>query len=832
MVGWNTRLVNVLVINKAKQNILCTVELNKIKFYCTIVYASNNGAERRDLWKELAMQKQFVKNDPWVILGDFNVTINASEHSSGSSGKTIDMAEFNDWSLIKSSSTVLLFMLVTMVLKEEIYGKNWLCKSSCKKSSLGDFNVTINASEHSSGSSGKTIDMAEFNDAINSLEVEEICSSGFQFTWTKSLKNPKCKILKKLDRILVNDEFMQKFQSAHGVFLPYMISYHSPAVLHIKNGVPKKKSSFRFNNFVVEKPEFLKLVDEAWREEMQGCYMYKIVKKLKKLKGPLKKLSWSKGNVFENVSKLKEKLSNVQAHVDKNPHDEKLKIEAVNTLNEFVEASKDELNMLQQKTKIKWLNEGDKNTAFFHGILKSRRSKSRVEVIKNEDGVSFEGEDVNIQFVKHFESFFGKVDNTSCINESMFKKKLSNEDARSMISEVTDKEIKEAMFDIDSNKASGPGGFTSEFFKRVWDIIGMEVCLAIKEFFYNGKLLGEVNSTLIALIPKVNSPSKISEFRPISCCNVIYKCISKILTNRIKSGLDKIVHINQSAFIPGRHIQDNILIAQELLRGYNRKNGSKRCAMQIDIQKAYDTVSWSFLEDTLGNFGFHRKMGDPMSPYLFTLVMEVLSLSMEKNIEDSNGFGYHFGCKELKLSHMCFADDLLVLCKGNKESIEVIKRSLEEFSKASGLVPNLGKSIIFFGSINERDKIDLLQVMPFKCGKLPVRYLGVPLLAKKLGVKDCKVLCDKVEERINTWRNKTLSYAGRIQLIASVLSSMQQYWASVYLLPNTVINDLEKLFKRFLWNAGDSARGKVRVAWKVVCRPKDQGGLGIKSLKK
>nr|GEW19040.1 hypothetical protein [Tanacetum cinerariifolium] len=122
--------------------------------------------------------------------------------------------------------------------------------------------------------------------------------------------------------------------------------------------------------------------------------------------------------------------------------------------------------------------------------------------------------------------------------------------------------------------------------------------------------------------------------------------------------------------------------------------------------------------------------------------------------------------------------------------IEVIKKSPEEFSKASGLVTNLGKSIIFFGSINERDMFDLLQVLPFKCGKLSVRYLSVPLLAKKLG-----------------------------------------YWASVYLLPTTVINDLEKLFKKFLWNAGDSARGKAKVSWKVVCMPKDQGGLGIKSLK-
>nr|XP_043612010.1 uncharacterized protein LOC122583697 [Erigeron canadensis] len=226
------------------------------------------------------------------------------------------------------------------------------------------------------------------------------------------------------------------------------------------------------------------------------------------------------------------------------------------------------------------------------------------------------------------------------------------------------------------------------------------------------------------------------------------------------------------------------------------------------------------------------RQGDPISPYPFTLVMKVFNLIMCKNIRESRDFGYHFGCKELKLSHLCFADDLLVFYKGNVESLNVIKSSLEEFAHVSGLTPNLWKSIIFFGSVNEEDKSDLLQVLPFKCGKLPVRYLGVPLLAKKLGTVDCKVLIDRVKSKIECWKYKILSYAGRIQLIASVLSSMQLYWASVYMLPNYVIKEIEKLLKGFFWNGGGSAKGRAIVAWKVVCRPKEQGGLGVKDLKR
>ncbi|GKB99230.1 RNA-directed DNA polymerase, eukaryota, reverse transcriptase zinc-binding domain protein [Tanacetum coccineum] len=287
--------------------------------------------------------------------------------------------------------------------------------------------------------------------------------------------------------------------------------------------------------------------------------------------------------------------------------------------------------------------------------------------------------------------------------------KLCLEEARDMVADVTDKEIKADIFDIDSNKSPGPYRFSACFFKKAWDIISRDVCKAVKEFFYNGKLLGEVNATLIALVPKCPVPLKVSEFRPIACCNVIYKYISKIITNRIKDGLTKIISCNQSAFVPGRHIQDNILITQELLKGCNRRNGAKRVS-----------------------------------------------------------HGYFKGDREIKLTHLCFADDLLVVCNGDKDSLEVVKSALKEFSMVSGLFPNLSKSTIFFGSINEKERSELLKVLPFQCGKLPMKYLGVPLLAKRLGIKDCKSLVDKV--------------------------------ASVYLLPYGVIKDIEKVLKRFLWS--------------------------------
>ncbi|GKD81131.1 RNA-directed DNA polymerase, eukaryota, reverse transcriptase zinc-binding domain protein, partial [Tanacetum coccineum] len=375
-----------------------------------------------------------------------------------------------------------------------------------------------------------------------------------------------------------------------------------------------------------------------------------------------------------------------------------------------------------------------------------------------------------------------------------------------MVRTISEYEIKNAMFDIEDSKAPGPDGYTARFYKSAWSIIGKEVCQAVKEFFLNGKLLGEVNATLISLVPKIPTPDKVSDFRPIACCNVLYKCISKILTSRIKGVLGNLVGENQSAFIEGRQITDNILLSQELFKGYNRKQNIKKVSFKIDLQKAYDTISWDFLKEILELFGFHKIM---VSWIMTCVTSTKFSINVngervgyfkgvEKNIEESKVFKYHFGCKNLKITHMCFADDLLVFCHGDPESVKVMKKSLDEFSGYSGLLPNLQKSTIFFGGLSSAEQQSIINIIPFSVGKLPVRYLGVPLLTKKLSISDCKPLISKVKTKISDWKNKALSYAGRVQLIASVLREL--------------------------------TKGKAKVSWDKICKPKDQGGLGLKNL--
>ncbi|GJV92055.1 putative RNA-directed DNA polymerase, eukaryota, reverse transcriptase zinc-binding domain protein [Tanacetum coccineum] len=529
---------------------------------------------------------------------------------------------------------------------------------------------------------------------------------------------------------------------------------------------------------------------------VDGYSMYRVVTKMKALKKPLRKLLESHGNLHDRVNSLRTELDEVQKALDRNPLDTNLRDEEAAYVNAFNEAKIDEERFLKQKAKIEWLEVGDSNSSYFHKSVKCKNQRSRIDSIRDNEDNEVTCTLVADCFVKHYHQFLGVSVECDDLNTvDLFPKCITSETSMNMVRNITNKEIKTAMFNIGDDRAPGPDGFTSAFFKKSWNIVGNDVCSAVREFFDNGQLLKEVNHTFLALIPKVSTPLKVTDYRPISCCNVLYKCISKIITNRIIDGLKEIVSENQSAFIPGRRISDNILITQELMHNYHRNRGPPRCAFKVDIQKAYDTVDWKFLDYILRCYGFHHKMvkwimtcvttasfsicingdihgffkgkrglrqGDPLSPYLFTLVMEVLTLIIKRRVRLSDSFRYHNRCEDLQLVNVCFADDLFIFTRGDVDSARLIMEALGEFQKCSGLVPSIPKSKVYFCNVRNQIKTEILGIMPFTQGELPVKYLGVPLISSRLLNRDCKILVEKVANKIGDWKNKSLSYAGRL----------------------------------------------------------------------
>ncbi|GJX82269.1 protein LAZ1 [Tanacetum coccineum] len=354
--------------------------------------------------------------------------------------------------------------------------------------------------------------------------------------------------------------------------------------------------------------------------------------------------------------------------LDLDPSNNVLRDEEVVYIQAFNDSKIDEERFLKQKAKIEWLKVGDSNSAYFYKAIKSRHQRSKI----------------NVTLILLLDS------------EGLFCNKVSDVSIAKMTKPITAGEIKK------------------------------EVCKAIQDFFHNGKLLKEINHTFIALIPKVSTLLKVTDYRPISCCNIVYKCISKILTNRIIDGIKEVVSENQSAFVLGRRISDNILITQELMHNYHLDRGPPRCAFKVDIPKAYDTMDWQFLGHILKCFGFHRVM-------IKWVMACVTSTSFSINI-NGDIHGFFKGKRGLR--------------QGDVASAKVIMESLNEFKEVSGLVPSIPKSTTFFCNVVNHVKISILIIMSFSEGELPFKYLGVPLISSRLLNKDCKILVEKARNRI------------------------------------------------------------------------------------
>jgi len=414
---------------------------------------------------------------------------------------------------------------------------------------------------------------------------------------------------------------------------------------------------------------------------------------------------------------------------------------------------------------------------------------------------------------------------------------------------------------MNPSKAAGPDGFSTGFYQKAWSVIGDDFCEAILEFFIHGKLLKEVNSTILTLIPKKKNASSMGDYRPIACCNVVYKCITKTLAKRLMQGLDEVIRSNQGAFIPKRSIAENILLAQEVVCDYHKDKGALRCTLKVDLMKAYDSLDWEYVLHCLQCFGAPKRcvawikacitspsfsialngtlvgyfpgrkglrQGDPLSSYLFVLAMEGLA-SLLGEAAAYPAFGFHPRCAIVDLTHLCFADDLLVFSTAIVSSVTAIIRALAEFEKLLGFKANSSKSSIFLTGVPADIKHSILELLHMPEGTLPVRYLGVPLITKRLSSSDCECLVNKITTRNDSWLVKNLSFAGRLQLLSSVLLSLQVFWVKVFILPKRVIRLIEKKLNWFLWSGRDT-KAHATMAWSKVCVPKKEGGLGIKSI--
>jgi hypothetical protein len=439
---------------------------------------------------------------------------------------------------------------------------------------------------------------------------------------------------------------------------------------------------------------------------------------------------------------------------------------------------------------------------------------------------------------------------------------ISAEENSILTAPFSENELHEAIFQMEKNIATRPDGFPAEFYQHIWELIKADL-MEMFVSFQNGDLpLFHLNFGTIILLPKKENAVQIQQYRPICLLNVSFKVFTKVGTNRVTGIAESVVQPTQTAFMPGRHILEGVLILHETIHELNRKK-MDGVLFKIDFEKAYDKVNWEFLQQTMRMKGFDPTwcqwvqryvekgsvgirvnddighyfqtkkglhQGDPLSPILFNIVADMLAIMIQRAKEDDQVSGLIPHLVEGGLSILQYADDTIIFMEHDLDKALNMKLVLCIFEQLSGLKINFHKSELFcFGRAKDL-QTEYKTLFGCDIGSLPFRYLGIPIHFRKLTNGEWKPVEDRFEKKFSCWAGKMLSYGDRLTLINSVLTSLPMFMLSFFEVPIGVRKRLDFFRSRFFWQ-GDGHKRKYRLTkWDMICRPKSQGGLGVEVL--
>ncbi|XP_060960654.1 uncharacterized protein LOC133031222 [Cannabis sativa] len=657
---------------------------------------------------------------------------------------------------------------------------------------------------------------------LHDCHLHDLELRGYPYTWERGRNTGQLAEIR-LDKALATQQWLDIFHEVTLTNLDFSCSDHTPIILDFNNDSHGKiVHHFRFENLWCREPMCKQIVQACWEENTHLSIVEKI-----KLCG-LALDNWGKslkGNFKKRLAKSKSVMAAMK-------HD------------------------------------GDKNSKYFHASTSARKRNNQIHQLQDSNG-NWVRWDTGLD--KVISDYFSNLYSASGAHPSLVVNGIrgivnssQNED---LLQQVTSEEVKNALFQMHLDKAPGPDGMGLGFFQKHWDIIGADIVGLVTNFFNTGELPRDLNTTNLVLIPKKKNFLSMNNLRPIALCNVLYKIVSKVLANRMRGIIDKIISTTQSAFIPGRLISDNVMIAFEVMHYLKRKTKGKKgfMALKLDMSKAYDRVEWSYLQEIMSRMGFHDKwiyllmrcitsvrynvlhggnvvgpftptrgirQGDPLSTYLFIICAE--GLSMLINSAESNRTIH--GCRVARgapsITHMLFADDSYLFCQASIGAAQGVRNLLSEFEQASGQKVNIAKSSIFFNPNSDaqtRSHISaILGMAEASDGSL---YLGLPNIIGRNKSTIFGFLKNKVIARLNSWDGKFLSRAGKEILLKTIIQSLPTYAMSVFLIPLGICEDIEKLMAGFWWKTTSSkGRGITWMSWERMTASKDEGGMGFRCL--
>lgn len=527
-----------------------------------------------------------------------------------------------------------------------------------------------------------------------------------------------------------------------------------------------------------------------------------------------------------------------------------------NMKNSLSEIRQNKIEGTMLRSRCRYENLGEKPTHYFLN-LESRNFTNKVMTkLIDENGKERTGtEEILEEQRKYYKNLYKEeieIEDTP-IEEIIGNNpnKLTDVDALKLEGEMTLTELAFALKSMKNSKSPGNDGFSAEFFKFFWKDLGTYVLKSLNYAYKTGSLSVTQKQGIITCIPKQNkSRFLLKNWRPISLLNVVYKMASSVIANRLKSVLQNVIHQDQKGFISGRFIGENVRLIYDILFETKQEN-IPGLLLSIDFQQAFDSISWKFIKKTLDyyNFGpsFKKwisifqngiessilqngflseffnlqrgcRQGDPISPYIFILCVEVLGYMIRKN---NRIIGVKINGNEFKLSQ--YADDTQIFLDGSEDSLRQTLNILDKFYLMSGLKINVDKTrAVWIGSMSNSDR-KLCKEVSLDWNQNPLKILGVIFTTEVFDIwtHNSDVILHKIEAILKVWSKRKLTLPGRITVIKSLaLSKFIHLFLALPNPPGDLVKQLEIRFYKFLWNSGPD-----RISRKTIIKDITAGGL-------
>lgn len=674
-----------------------------------------------------------------------------------------------------------------------------------------------------------------------------------QFTWRQNSPFVQCR----LDYFLVNGDLKHKVKRVN--IVRALRTDHSAVCMEILMNKNKRgKGYWKLNASLLQDEEYVKVMREnigAWKKEYSfleprtkwdwikykiRCFSVEYSRTVQKQTTNIEQQLRSKLNVLEN------KLT-IRGEEDVIAEIEKIKEELIEIDNKRVAG-------LMVRSRSRWYEKGEKSNDYFLGLEKRNNTRKLCYELKVDGQLVTEFRDILYAQMQYYEILYaskleaGFEDQCDAFLEKIDVPTLTVEEREELEKPISKKECREVLNDLAKNKSPGNDGIPVEFYQTFWNDIEDIFMESVLDGFDKGEMSISQRQAILILIKKEGKDEReLKNWRPISLLNVDVKIVTKVFAKRMCRFIDKLISVCQTGFVKGRYIGESIRVIIDIMF-YTKMHNIPGLLFFLDYEKAFDSLEWDFMMKVLSKFGFGPKFqsyiqtfynnisscicsnghtsgyfclsrgvrqGDPISPYLFILCVEILSSAIRQNkqIRGIEIDGY-------AVSIVQYADDTtLVLAdlESAKEAFDII----EDFASFSGLRINKSKTNAMWLGSRRNCKLKPLDInLPSE----PFRVLGILLstdMEQMISLNFEKCLVD-VKVMLNVWRKRNLSLIGKIQIVKTFALSKFVYCGSVLPIPSHILKQLENVIKDFVWN------GKNRYVKKLsLIGSYEQGGLNM-----